>query len=99
MPKEDNGTATAEPGEQLKLIDTDHPAHKDLLRIARAVRSADKDRSDAQTKANEKRAELRDLMKKHKLRHITVGDVEIDLKPERVSVKERTEESDEGDDE
>lgn len=89
----DGDDEEAQPGEQLRLINTDHPAHKPLLKLARKVRDHDRDRSDAQAKANEARAELRELMKQHGLTHCTLGDVEITLKPERVSVKERTQES------
>lgn len=98
-PTEDQDSRPA-PGEQLELIDQAHPRNKELLRLARKVKRLDKERSEAQDKADEARAELRELMKECNLKHYAFGDCDITLKPgkELVSVKKRkTEEGDGGD--
>lgn len=73
---------------QLDLIDVEHPANKEIIKLAKVIRGFDKERSDAQGKADEKRHEMADLLRSHKISHFKNGDVEVTLKDvEKVSVK------------
>lgn len=73
---------------QLSLLDVEHEANKPILKLARAIKSLDKERSEAQGKADEKRHELAELMRSHKVRHFRHSGFEVTLKDvEKVSVK------------
>lgn len=95
MPKDTDVKST----EQGVLIDTDHPAEKELLKLARQVRKLDAERSEAQDEADKVRAKLGDVMRANKLKRFVRGNIEIQIKPseERVSVRGRKSETDDGD--
>lgn len=79
-----------EPGDdgQLELIDVEHPEDKDIMRLARAIRKFDKERSAAQAKASEKRVELAKLLHDHKIKRYKRGETDITLEvKDSVSVK------------
>lgn len=76
------------PDGQLDLIDVEHPANKKIIALAKVIRSFDRDRSEAQGKADEKRHEMAELLRENKIARFKNGDVEVTLKEvEKVSVK------------
>ena len=97
-------TRTAKPPEpdsdgQFELIDTEHPAEKKILSLAKRIRAADKERSEANAKADKLRDELKELLHEHKIKRFIRRDVEINLRPseERVSVRTRAQQTAGGD--
>ena len=97
MPKAE---VEVEPGEQLQLLDTDHPARAQIMRICGAINKADKERSAAQTKATDQRDKLAEVMHEHKLTDFRAGKYVVRLTGiERVSVKKITATENDSDDE
>ena len=85
--------------EQGVLIDVSHPLEKDIERLAKKIRGHDKDRSEAQGKADEARGELLTLLTKAEIHRWVKGDLDITVKiaDAKVSVKKRGDKSDEDD--
>lgn len=89
--------AKADADGQENLIETDNEEDKILIRLARDVRKLDKERSDIQDKAEQKRQKIIDAMHQRGLQTYRFGDVRLEIKPgtEKLSVK--TAESNDGD--
>lgn len=76
---------------QFELIDVDHPADKEIKSLATRIRKLDRERGEAQGKADELREKLRAIMHDNKIKHWAKGDFEIVLRKteEKVSVRSR----------
>lgn len=81
--------AKEEPEADPKLIETDDPEDKILIKMARKVRAAGAVEGEARDKSTAARQNLIDEMKKQERTHYRFGKLEIDLKiNEKISVKE-----------
>ena len=88
-------------GEQLQLIEADHPARKKLMALARGVKRTDLKRKEAQDEREKLCDKITETMAEHKLEgSFRVGDIEIQVKPGKTKVSVRgvkEEDADEGD--
>lgn len=87
--------------EQPALLDVDHPARPQILRLVREIRGYDDDRSVAQDKGTKRREALAEVMHEHKLTEFRVGEFVAKLKPgkDKVSVRKVSPDEDNNGDE
>lgn len=93
--KPDTVERTAKVGgtdDQLDLIDVTHPADKEISGLVKRIKAEDEARGEHQTKADELRKELLEVMHTHNIKKWVKGEYEAEIKPpkpESVSVKQR----------
>ncbi len=95
-----------QPGEneQLELLESDHPARKKLLALARGVKRTDLARKEAQDERDRLAEKIKETMAEHKIEGgFRVGNIEIQVKQGKTKVsvkgvKEEDADAGEGDD-
>lgn len=76
--------------EQLDLIDTDHPIDKQVKSIVKRIRELDRERGEAQEKADVQRKKLVDLLKENNVKSYQKGDIDLTLDNiDKVHIKRR----------
>ena len=88
--EEHDGDENPAEGEQLQLIESDHPARKKLQALARGVKRTDLKRKEAQDEREKLCDKITETMAEHKLEgSFRVGDIEIQVKPGKTKVSVR----------